>query len=546
MERALGGLAELAEKATPEPVGLSLFSAFAAPLLDLDHGKGQFMSGGAVLAPLRSSSIHPAKIVVLLGMKDGSFPVRGQSPGPELETKLGQKSERLKQQSEQRGMHAVILAIGAAQHRLIATFPGYAGATGKEANAALPVELIKQACNRLLAKEGGGLRIHRHGIHAHEAASGSKKEICEEKTYDTQALAAAAVLKQHVETTQGELIIRPTRPYETWAIDEWVEFWQNPAKGLFESLDLKTAWLEDELPADEALTPPVMKGKRTGDEDTAKKNAERWAKDFMARTKENPDPTSREPSLAAAKLSGHFSNLADDEDLEAVLDEVRPGGVVNWVEFMKDKYFQKEPTPLDEILPGVRSKCFPNMYFVDEWLVLTLPESKEVKDDHLFTALAMLAFINHKRPELRHVAIFGEKAQAKDGRAALGVMTLDKDDLFERFTTLAEKTCTSDYFLGRKATAKCVRELMTDEQLDDNSGNYADSIFGNPPYAQGDIHDKFGRLIAPAKFNQLDFIKTLQAVTKGTIRLTAKEVKDQFKSAPATKTKPAPKKPRNK
>jgi exodeoxyribonuclease V gamma subunit len=138
MERALGTLSELAKQATEDPIGLNLFTTFATPVLDVDHGKGQFMSGGAVLAPLRSSSIHPAKVIALLGMKDGSFPVRGKSPGPELNTDLPLQAEQFKEQSEQRGMHAILLAIGAAQKRLIVTFPGYARPTGRTHQAGLP------------------------------------------------------------------------------------------------------------------------------------------------------------------------------------------------------------------------------------------------------------------------------------------------------------------------------------------------------------------------------------------------------------------------
>ena len=549
MERALGGLAELAEKATPEPVGLSLFSAFAAPLLDLDHGKGQFMSGGAVLAPLRSSSIHPAKIVVLLGMKDGSFPVRGQSPGPELETKLGQKSERLKQQSEQRGMHAVILAIGAAQHRLIATFPGYAGATGKEANAALPVELIKQACNRLLAKEGGSLRIHRHGIHAHEAASGSKKEICEEKTYDTQALAAAAVLKQHVETTQGELIIRPTRPYETWAIDEWVEFWQNPAKGLFESLDLKTAWLEDELPADEALTPPIIDGSMTTEQRSIKYRAIDWAKDYLARKEVAIGLCTGQPSLDEAILSGFFSQHATQEHLDGIIAEATPSASTGWEQIIQ-QYFGAHPNQLQEIIPDYHSKLFPSAYHVRDWLILVLPSGEKVEDAHLLPGLAALSKVQSRNVDLKNVAIFGMTKRSRvkrdadgkpikgdkgksaeesyDTEAALGVTTTSTKDnrtLEKALMKLATQVIGDDYFLGKNITAAVAKHITSNSK---SKTSYESQIFGSPPFNKGDAQDRHGRLIMPARFKPNKVTELVKAALEGCVFKTDVKMKEDF------------------
>jgi exonuclease V gamma subunit len=536
MERALGGLAELAKKATPEPVGLSLFSAFAAPLLDLDHGKGQFMSGGVVLAPLRSSSIHPAKVIVLLGMKDGSYPARGQSPGPELKTKLPQKSGRLKQQSEQRGMHAIILAIGAAQNRLIATFPGYAGATGKEANAALPIELIKQASNRLLEKDGGRLRIHRHGIHAHEAASGTSKEICEEYTYDTQALAAAAVLRQSPVAPMGELTIRPNRPYETWSFDEWVEFWLNPAKGLFESLDLKTVWLEDELPADEALTPPALEGTMTVEQRTTKYQAINWVQDYLARNQtENGPASTAGPKLHEAVLSGYFSQQATQDHLDAIVAEANPSVSAGWEQTIQ-KYFGEHPIPLNEIVPKHHSKHFPSAYYVRDWLILVLPSSKEVKEKHLMPGLAALAKIqaelskNKTSPtelkshdiDLKNVAVFGmttrnrvkkdadgktikdDKGQSVeesyDTEAALGVTTTSTKisrTLKKALEKLAANAAGNDYFMGGNITAKVAQQVMNGKEA---NGSYESQVFGSPPFSKGDVHDRHGRLIMPARF----------------------------------------------
>jgi exodeoxyribonuclease V gamma subunit len=533
MERALGSLAELAKQATEEPVALNLFAAFAAPLLDLDHGKGQFMSGGAVLAPLRSSSVHPAKVIVLLGMKDGSFPVRGQSPGPELGTDLPLQSFRQKNQSEQRGMHAVLLAIGAAQSRLIATFPGYAGATGKEANAALPIELIKQACDRILkqASPDQGFKLRRHGIHAHEAASGGKKETCETTTFDRQAVAAAAVL-QAPATAEAGLTINPSRPFETWPIDEWVEFWENPAKGLFNGLDLRTVWMEDELPADEALVPPAVEGRLSTEQRQAKYAAENWVKDYLSRSPRQADGTPTPPSREAAVLSGHFTDQMEDE-LDVILAglETGPGG--DWTAFITD-YFKQAPKLLTSLLPDYHSTSYPQPYFVDDWLILTLPEGEDVKDYHLFPALALLAAVSQKAPGLKHVAVFGGQERTEDkkkvaGRGALAVQTEGDASLFGRLLTLAGEASHASYFLGKKSTTACALKILSGAELNVNAESFATEVFGDPPYAEGDIHDRFGRLLAPARFEPARLVEAMRQALAGAKRLNDGELQKLFK-----------------
>ena len=561
MERALGSLSELARQATVDPIGLNLFTTFATPVLDVDHGKGQFMSGGAVLAPLRSSSIHPAKVIALLGMKDGSFPIRGQSPGPELNTDLPLEAKQFKEQSEQRGMHAILLAIGAAQNRLIVTFPGYAGDTGKPANAALPVELIKQACHRILKQQPGhpGFKIRRHGIHAHEAAISEKKETSETHTYDAQAVAAAQALGQ--EQSGEDRVINPARPFASWSLDEWVEFWKNPAEGLFKSLDLKTVWLEDELPADEALQPPHTEGKMTSEQRTTMHKAISWAKNYQSRTADNPKGESTDPDLVAAKLSGHFSEQATEEHLDAILAKTERGATNAWVKTI-ERYFNAEPLPLTDLLPSYNSAVFPSAYYIGDWLIFALPDEVKVEDKHLLPALAALAAIQTKGVSLTNVAIFGKVKKGKDGDesvetegdkttgpgedgAALGARTnstKDNQTLFHAMEKLAKRASGTDFFLGEKVSAICAKQAMPKEVVTEPKkksvkakkekapSRYESQIYGSPPYSKGDIHDNHGRLLSPARYNPEKVLALFQAALTGCTLLTDKTLEKYLKS----------------
>ena len=540
MERALGALCEQGKEGTDDLVSLSLFAAYAEPLLDLDHGKGQFMSGGAVLAPLRSSSIHPAKVIALLGMRDGSYPVRGQSPGPELTSKLPQEAQRQKKQSEQRGMHAVLLAIGAAQHRLIATFPGYAGASGKEASAALPVELIKQACERILQLETKGhFQLRRHGIHAHEAAAGTSNEIGQGLTFDAQAVAAAKILNEGAPETKP-LRITPSRPFESWAVDEWAAFWDNPAKGLFNSLDLRTAWVKESLQTDEALVAPVLKGQLNAEQREAKYAALDWLRDYLSRSPKQADGTPTPPTRDDAILSGHFSDQEAGE-LASLLDELEVPEAAEWPEFIQT-YFNAPPLRLRDALPSYHSQRFPEPYHFADWLVLTLPTGVEVEDQHLFPGIAILGLLRKQLPQLRNVAVFGAQERTVDkvkvmGRGALAVQIADADTLFERLTELASQATNDDFFLGKKTTGMCAKDIMSGILFAADGESYAGEFFGNLPYTEGDIHDRFGRLLAPARFKPEKLVKAMKKALAGNTRLNDSGFKKLFKEEKPVKTK---------
>ena len=83
-------------------------------------------------------------------------------------------------------MHAFLLALLAAKQRVIATFDGYAGSTGKKASAALPIEILR----RVSVKIGPDFAVSYHSLADYQAPRGSddlKAERPIAQTYDKHA-----------------------------------------------------------------------------------------------------------------------------------------------------------------------------------------------------------------------------------------------------------------------------------------------------------------------------------------------------------------------
>jgi exodeoxyribonuclease V gamma subunit len=224
IERALAALQAACAVAGEEPIDLATFRTLALPYLDFDYARGQFLGGGVTLSSLRAGNIHPAKVIAFIGMSDGAYPPRGVVPGPELKTERPTEAERSRDQSEQRGMHTVMLAISAARSRLILTFPGFAGNSGKDAAAALPVELIRMAAARICPD----FKVQRHGLHSHEAGKESSDDHFGKAatlTLDTNALDVAAMLAEKNTTPPIPTLEMDVKG---WTFEEWLDFWRNP------------------------------------------------------------------------------------------------------------------------------------------------------------------------------------------------------------------------------------------------------------------------------------------------------------------------------
>lgn len=522
LEGALGALTEAAGRGTADPVPLRLFASLALSHLDLDFGKGQFFAGGVTLAPLKSGNIHPAKVICLLGMHDGAFPPRGTSPGPELRTEVPCKATRFREQSEQRGMHAILLAIVAAERRLLATFRGYAGAAGKDAGAALPIELLKHACEQLTGGRKSGFRITRHALHAHEAAHGSKDERAGEPTFDRAAAAAARAIgegRAAPEVTVGDVL-----RFDSWGLDEWVEFWDRPVYGALNGLDARTAYVEGELAHEEPLY--------TDTEDYRANTARaRWHEAYVRRTGAKPD-------MEAALLSGLFANdmagakvLAELNSLEVVetgdeaVDELETAleaatgiALASWTE-----------------LKGVTSRHYAKFLAHGPLLALLPREQRLLEENHLISGIAALSYLKGSHADLRHVIVLGYE-QVKDKRTkeekAANVprdmtlvvkclMAYDHEDLDAatgraRLQELGRAAISHRFFLGKKlleaATKRALyRELSAARNADGNFRTFdpddrpraanGTELDGKPPYSKGDRHYKGSSLLLPPSFD---------------------------------------------
>jgi hypothetical protein len=211
---------------------------------DFEAGSGQFMSGRITLAPLRATSIHPAKVVAFIGMSDGAFPIKARGMGPEIaqEKKVKGKSAVPllaalgSSCQEDTSMHAFMLGLLAAKQRVIATFDGYAGSTGKKASAALPVEILRRACVKL----GPGFAVNYHALADYQAPRGSKelaKETPVPATHDKHAGDVFTALKagereSAIEPETGGLLT-------DLSLQDWAKLWTNPLTSALSELGIR-------------------------------------------------------------------------------------------------------------------------------------------------------------------------------------------------------------------------------------------------------------------------------------------------------------------
>jgi exonuclease V gamma subunit len=227
-----------------DSVSHALFCQMLLDQCDFEAGSGQFMSGRITLAPLRATSIHPAKVVAFIGMSDGAYPIKARGMGPEIaqEKKVKGKSAVPllaalgSSCQEDTSMHAFMLGLLAAKQRVIATFDGYAGSTGKKASAALPVEILRRACVKL----GPGFAVNYHALADYQAPRGSKelaKETPTPATHDKHAGKVFTALKagerdSAIEPETGGLITE-------LSLQDWAELWTNPLTSALSQLGIR-------------------------------------------------------------------------------------------------------------------------------------------------------------------------------------------------------------------------------------------------------------------------------------------------------------------
>jgi exodeoxyribonuclease V gamma subunit len=305
LNSALAALEYRASSFNDSLLSLRLFSSIIEEACDFEAGSGQFMTGGVTLAPLRSTSIHPARVVVFLGMNDGAFPKRQSKIGPEVyvskDSKFKTRSHQALDAREDTSIHTFLLGILAAQDRVIVTFDGYAGAEGKIASAAFPVEILRRVAESYTAKE---FSYKTHGLMSHQSPSsnGGKPD---EETFDSTTRDIVEALKKDVCPVFAP---EPPKKAIDFTLAEWIQFWDSPPRQTLRALGVH-------IPRDSYIVPvdePLNTGKSV--EISARKWVEKMVKQKVV------------PDLKLSKHSGFFppSDVGDGL-FEYLHEEVEKG-----------------------------------------------------------------------------------------------------------------------------------------------------------------------------------------------------------------------------
>ena len=510
VERALAAIQACCEVAGDKAIDLATFRTLALPHLDIDFARGQFLSGGVTLAPLKAGNIHPAKMIAMVGMADGSYPQRGVAPGPELETTRRTQAERARDQSEQRGMHTVMLALTAAQERLVMTFPGYAGDSGKDAAAALPVELTRMACSRICPS----FRTHRHGLLSHEAGRASdddKTGVASTLTHDSTALAIADTLASKERRTPIPTL---TLDASTWPLQEWVDFWKNPVQGAFERAQAEIPWINEELPSDE----PLETGRKWKDRKAAK-----WMQAYLNKHGAHADwRVASATGLFPMTSSGHSKYV----ELCQELQETEPGDEQLEEEL---KYFMGHHRDKAEKIDHGTTH-FLRALHNGSWLVLTLG-SDDINDTDLLKGITALAYLQRQYPKLRNVAVIGpiDPTIKQVGKGYRGrCMTGAHPDLSEKFMALASRALGDSLVLGPMTFQHAAIGAFSSGAK--AKGATAESLKSFNGY--GDATDRYSRLVQTGVMDFQKINDLMRAILAGGERHTATEIRNKIEAMP--------------
>jgi exonuclease V gamma subunit len=492
MESSLAKIIDQANQGPQDKIPLALFSAQALPSLDLDHGKGQFMSGGVVVAPLRSSCVHPAKIIALVGMNDGAFPARGTRPGPEIKAGNETQTKREAYQREQRGMHAILLAIGAAQEKLIVTFQGYAGASGKEASAALPVEMIRLGCEAITKGKKPGFKVRRHGIMSHEKGHESEKDLPVKQTYDKAGALVADTIAKDIQP--NEVIALSEKTTQHWTLEQWLTFWTDPVKETFRAYDAKAIWIEN---------PPLESEPLTGAKSTiTDRTKQKWINSYFQRTGQKPKWEE------AGVISGLFSDDPASEEKFALLsgnaDDGQPGPPYEWDEVIERTLKIKGLTPIESL----RCRYVEVAYTYKDWAFACLPEQVDIDELTPFVALNLLATAQSENPEIKHLAL-SKQSTSKPGKSGVGTQgsktrfistetaTADQEPgLRQKLIELSKCCISNEHMLSGGVFELAFKHVMSGEDkiLDEKI------LFGDG-FGGGESNDSHAKLLMPPRFN---------------------------------------------
>jgi exodeoxyribonuclease V gamma subunit len=490
---ALGKMEAMAANADENPVPIQIFASFAIEQLDFDFAKGQFINGHAVLAPLKAGHIHPAKVIAFVGMADGTYPIRGLSPGPELRTNPKASAKKYREQQEEAGMHAFLLAICAADSRIICTYPGYVTG-GKDASAALPVEILRRACHQLHK----GFKETRHGLFSHEASLTIDPKVLKSTrdnltTHDPIAAQVAAKLGEPKTKRKPG----PDLPIDTTKLNlaQWVEFWGNPTKGVLSSLNIEVPYLKTELHSDEVLDNPYTHGLYA---------AKNWVEGFIKNT-------GREPTWEEAKLSGHFDTREEGHnhfnDTLKAADKTAEGeagtaDTTKWREGIKELFANE---PLDHTSANALS--IPVAFMSKGWLAVCCAKKLSGNGMAFLQGLALASALAHKGMVPKGIIFIepdkvdaGTKEQTKaSAQVLLFDSPKDATESFHKLNELAKKAVADTYVWGRKST-----DALAWEGVSKKYGYTLDEECIEGGFRAGDRDERNVALVAPAAYNYED------------------------------------------
>lgn len=371
------------------PVSKSLFAEILLGQCEFAAGSGQFMTGDVTVSGLRSVSIHPAKVVVLLGMNDGAFPQAQRSPGPEVaDADTRTKASILAKEST--SMHAFLLALLAAQKRVIVTFDGYVGASGKRAAAALPVELLRAACQQLAPD----FRLKVHGLTSFQPPVDPErgKEEVGQPTYDRKSAQLPALLNKK-EPVQ---VLSPSRKFTMdMPIDDYIAFWKDPSAFALKQLSVKVPKKNDSVESDEPL--------ETG------ASVRYDAIDWIEKAKRDHDQDLSKITWSVAELSGKFPPGRVGQNFFDQIMAQQGGGLAGIKERILKVAGTVDEQDLYEV-PGVAKPNFkPYLYpkASPTKLIVQCYQAIDGKEEYLFQALAMWAYLRRSYPGLDEVTVVG-------------------------------------------------------------------------------------------------------------------------------------------
>ncbi len=199
-------------------------------------------------------------------------------------------------------MHAFLLALLAADERVLITFDGYVGAEGKKAGAALPVEVLRRVAVDMTAKSRNDADLFRyrtHGLNAHSRPlepsmhapdlKPSDKEVSVGRTYDPVAKETSRSLGK-----SKHLVLAPdlSKGFAALSLPDLIRFWASPPRQGLRMMNVHVPYEEAVLPTESVMevdAPTV-------------RNAKDWIKSAKK------EGAKVEPGLweSAAKHSGMF------------------------------------------------------------------------------------------------------------------------------------------------------------------------------------------------------------------------------------------------